>query len=222
METKRLEFRGGSAMSLIPFIFFIVITIALSFANFQDINMMVGAGVVGLLLGMIFCKNVNDYWDVVLEGLGSKVAMTAVLLWLVVGIYGQILKSGHIVEGLVWLSVKLGISGAVFTVCAFIRCGGSPMEYVRPFADGKYILCVLFLSVCCSVICYFMSSYAITYMSVARETVFANLTTAVSVFAGVVFLHEPFSWLGLVCCVLILLGIYGVQKTARKENDQSR
>ena len=36
------------------------------------------------------------------------------------GIYGNILKSGHIVEGLVWISVKLGITGNVFTVCAFI------------------------------------------------------------------------------------------------------
>ena len=120
MEAKKLEFRGGSAMSLIPFIFFIVITIVLSFANFQDINMMVGAGVVGLLIGMIFCKNIGDYWDVILTGLGSKVAMTAVMLWLVVGIYGSILKSGHIVEGLVWLSVKLGVTGSIFTVAAFI------------------------------------------------------------------------------------------------------
>ena len=120
METKRLEFRGGSGMALIPFVIFIVITIALSFANFQDINMMVGAGVVALLIGMIFCKDIGGYWDTILEGLGSKVAMTAVMLWLVVGIYGNILKSGHIVEGLVWISVKLGITGNVFTVCAFI------------------------------------------------------------------------------------------------------
>lgn len=56
----------------------------------------------------------------ILAGLGSKVAMTAVMLWLVVGIYGNILKSGHIVEGLVWLSVKLGVSGSVFTVAAFV------------------------------------------------------------------------------------------------------
>ena len=120
METKKIEFRGGSFMSLIPFAVFIVVTIVLSFANFQDINMMVAAGVIGLLIGMIFCKNPSDYWDVVLAGLGSKVAMTAVMLWLVVGIYGNILKSGHIVEGLVWLSVKLGISGSIFTVAAFI------------------------------------------------------------------------------------------------------
>ena len=113
--------------------------------------------------------------------------------------------------------MMMAVGAAVFTVCAAVKCGFSAAEYAAPLADTKYLLCVLFLSVCCSVICYFMSSYAIPYMSVARETVFANLTTAVSVFAGVVFLHEPFSWLGLVCCVLILVGIYGVQKTARGE-----
>ena len=51
-------------------------------------------------------------------------------------------------------------------------------------------------------------------MTVARETVFANLTTAVSVFAGVIFLHEPFTWFGAFCCLIIFIGIYGVQRTA--------
>ena len=46
--------------------------------------------------------------------------MTAVMLWLVVGIYGNILNRGQIVEGLVWLSVKINVSGAAFTVAAFI------------------------------------------------------------------------------------------------------
>jgi hypothetical protein len=41
-----------------------------------------------------------------------------------------------------------------------------------------------------------------------------NLTTVVSVFAGTVFLHEPFSLVGLLCCVLILIGIYGIQCSA--------
>ena len=46
--------------------------------------------------------------------------MTAVMLWLIVGIYGNILKSGHIVEGLVWLSCQLNVNGSAFTVAAFI------------------------------------------------------------------------------------------------------
>lgn len=101
-ENKKLEFRGSSFMALVPFAIFIVITIALSFFNAADTNMMIGAGVIGLLVGMFFAKNLNDYWDTILEGLGSKVAMTAVMLWLVVGIYGNILNRGQIVEGLVW------------------------------------------------------------------------------------------------------------------------
>ena len=123
METKKIDFRGGSFMSLIPFAVFIVVTIVLSFANFQDINMMVAAGVIGLLIGMIFCKNPGDYWDVVLAGLGSKVAMTAVMLWLVVGIYGNILKSGHIevVRGTVPLTT-IGAKGVERTVPLTERC----------------------------------------------------------------------------------------------------
>lgn len=119
-EKKTLEFRGGSFMALIPFAIFIVITIGLSFMDAADLNMMIGAGVIGLLVGMLFAKDLNEYWDTILIGLGSKVGMTAVMLWLVVGIYGNILKSGHIVEGLVWLSVQLHMSGAMFTVAAFI------------------------------------------------------------------------------------------------------
>lgn len=111
-KNKRLEFRGSSFMAFVPFIIFIVITISLSFFNAADTNMMIGAGVIGLLVGMLFVRNLGDYWDVVLEGLGSKVGMTAVMLWLVVGIYGNILKSGQIVEGLVWMSVKLNVNGA--------------------------------------------------------------------------------------------------------------
>ena len=45
-------------------------------------SMMVGTGVVGLLTGMLFCRDLNGYWEVILEGLGSKAAMTAVMLWL--------------------------------------------------------------------------------------------------------------------------------------------
>ena len=41
-ENKKLEFRGSSFMALVPFAIFIVITIALSFFNAADTNMMIG------------------------------------------------------------------------------------------------------------------------------------------------------------------------------------
>ncbi len=116
----KLELYTGSWASLIPFLIFIVITIGLSFINAADLNMMTASGVLGLVIGMLFARDKIRYWDVVLEGLGQKLAMTAVLIWLIVGIYGAILKSGHIVEGLVWLGLQLQVKGAAFTVIAFL------------------------------------------------------------------------------------------------------
>lgn len=113
--------------------------------------------------------------------------------------------------------MMLAVGAVVFTALALLHCRGSLRAYVQPLAEPGYLLAVLFLGVCCSVVAYFCSSYAITYLPVARATVFANLTTAVSVFAGAVFLHEPFTWQGLVCCLLILVGIYGVQRAAPRE-----
>ena len=109
----------------------------------------------------------------------------------------------------------MAVGATVFTVLALIRCRGDFEVYFRPFRETPYLLSVGFLSIFCSVVSFFCSNYAIANLPVARETVFANLTTAVSVFAGVLVLREPFSWLTVVCVILILVGIWGVQKTAR-------
>ena len=112
-----------------------------------------------------------------------------------------------------------GMGAAVFTLLALIRCRGSLKAYFAPFSSTPYLLSVLFLSLACSVLSFFLSNYALSRLPLARETVFANLTTAVSFFAGVIVLHEPFSALALVFILLILGGIYGVQKSARAPSD---
>ena len=110
--------------------------------------------------------------------------------------------------------IMMGVGTIAFTPLALFQTGGDLLAYCRPLAQPTYLVAILFLSLVCSVACFFFSSYTITYMTVARETVFSNLTTAVSVFAGVLFLHEPFTWFGALCCLVIFIGIYGVQKTA--------
>ena len=110
--------------------------------------------------------------------------------------------------------VMMGMGAGVFTLLAAVCCG--PAAWLRPLSDPAYLAAAGFLGLCCSVGSYFLTSYAITYMTVAREIVFANLTTAVSVFAGAVFLREPFSRAGVLYCAMILAGIWGVQRAGRK------
>ena len=116
----------------------------------------------------------------------------------------------------------MGLGALIFTALALVQCRDDLSAYVRPLAEPSYLLSMLFLAVFCSVLCYFLLGFIIEKLTVAQETVFSNLTTAVSVFAGAVFLHEPFSWLSLGFCVLILLGIYGVQRGGRTKADSPR
>lgn len=110
--------------------------------------------------------------------------------------------------------VMFGFGALVFTAMAVFSVREDPIMYFRPFLELPYALSVGFLSVFCSVIAFFLTNYVLTILPVARATVFANLTTAVSVFAGIVFLHEPFSIIGLLCCIMVIAGIFGVQRAA--------
>ncbi len=111
----------------------------------------------------------------------------------------------------------IGFGAAVFTVIAVFSVKGDFALYLQPFQEKSYLIAVLFLAGLCSVMAYFLWSYVVTKLSVVRSTVFANLVTAVSVFAGTVFLHEPFSAVGLICCIMVLAGIFGVQLGDRKK-----
>ena len=113
--------------------------------------------------------------------------------------------------------VMMGLAAAVFTPLGFLQTQGSLAAFVAPLKDPAYLGAVLYLSVLASVVCFFLSGYALTHLSVARESVFSNLTTAVSVFAGAVFLQEPFSLFSLLFCSLILIGIWGVQLTSPRD-----
>lgn len=87
-----------------------------------------------------------------------------------------------------------------------------------PFADALrapvFLWAILYLGILSSVIAFFFINYANSYLPVTRTSIFSNLITVVSVFAGVVFLREPFSPLSFCAAGMILLGVWGVQRPA--------
>lgn len=78
--------------------------------------------------------------------------------------------------------------------------------------NSSFMLPILFLSVICSVTAFFCLNYAMTYLEVSRTVVFTNITPVVSVVAGTLFLGEPFSPVYLVGMVMILTGLYMVNR----------
>ena len=72
--------------SVLPFALFVATTISLSFFNAVNIDLLVATGIAAILSGATLTKNSAAYWTTIFEYMGSKTAMTATLLWLIVGV----------------------------------------------------------------------------------------------------------------------------------------
>ena len=107
----------------LPFGIFVVSAIVLSFLGAADINLLIGVGILVMTAGSLAVKDHKEYWGIVFEYMGSKTAMTAVLLWLIVGVYGSVLNAGHIADGLTWLACQMHMSGSQYTVVVFLFSG---------------------------------------------------------------------------------------------------
>lgn len=100
-------------------------------------------------------------------------------------------------------------------ICFFIQAvitEGSALlpELKSGFTDLAVMLPVLYLSVLSSVVAFMLQNYAVSYLDLTSITVFENIIPVISVLAGVLFLHEPFSVVQLIGITLILLGVWKV------------
>jgi drug/metabolite transporter (DMT)-like permease len=105
------------------------------------------------------------------------------------------------------------VTGAVFfTIAALFENGWDVPALVAPLAEPKFLLPILYLGGFSSVGAFLLMNYGLAHLPVSRSTSFANLTTVISMLAGVVFLGEPMSLLSGVASLMIVLGVWGVQK----------
>jgi len=97
---------------------------------------------------------------------------------------------------------------------AVVQAKGDFTPLLQPLHDPKLMMTLVAMGVGASALGYLLYNYSLSYLSVARTTVFLNLTTVVSILAGVVFLHEPFTWVQTICVGVMFVGLYGVNRYA--------
>ena len=107
--------------------------------------------------------------------------------------------------------VMMDVAAAVFAVLALAECRGNFAALLAPLHSGMFLAAMVYLSVFSSIMAFLFINFASNTLPVAKTTAFCNLTTAISMFAGVVFLHEPFGLLSLAASVMIILGVWKVQ-----------
>ncbi len=109
------------------------------------------------------------------------------------------------------------MGGVFYTVLALIEQRGNLGALVAPFYDGGFVISLLYLALGASVLGYSLFNYAVSNAPMANVVSLCNLTTVISVVAGVVLLNEPFSPVSAIAMLAVLVGIWGVQKFPPKE-----
>lgn len=104
------------------------------------------------------------------------------------------------------------IGGIFFTGMALVENFGHYERFIEPLSSPMFLVSVFYLSILSSIAAFLMMNYSTTYLPVARTTAFSNIITVVSVFAGIVFLHEGADLISIISSIMIIVGVWGVQK----------
>lgn len=99
-----------------------------------------------------------------------------------------------------------------FDLLAIMECRGDMNKFLTPLYTPEFLIAVLYLGGASSVGAFLMYNMATTYLSVARAASFSSIITVVTLFAGAVFLHESFDLISLIASIIVIFGIWGVQK----------
>ena len=89
---------------------------------------------------------------------------------------------------------------------------GEIISYFEPLKHSKFVISVLFLGVLSSIVAYLLINYTLSKIEASNTSVFANISTIVSVLAGVVILKETFHLYDFIGSALILIGVWGTNR----------
>lgn len=82
-------------------------------------------------------------------------------------------------------------------------------NYFKPLNSAVFLTSIIYLGVISSIIAYFLLNYSLSKLEASKTTVFSNISTIVSILAGIIFLKESFHIYHMVGSALILIGVWG-------------
>ena len=108
--------------------------------------------------------------------------------------------------------------GMVFFIpAALIQGAGHMAETFLPAMEsGAFWGSVIYLGLVSSVAAYFLLNFATAHLTVSEASLFSNVTTVVSVLAGVVLLKEPFGVWQMLGVAVILVCVYAANAPGKK------
>ena len=237
-DFMRFDLRGKPVLPLIclgvvqPVLYFFCESygIAMTNASFSGVIIAL-VPIVGLILGAVCLKERAT----LRQAVWSLVSIAGVVVMTLqqsaegeIRLLGVLLLFGAVLSGVVFniisrsiadrfsaferTYVMMLIAAVTFSALSVWEKRADLSTLLLPLRSAAFMGAMVYLSFVSSIGAFLMLNFANNHLPVAKTTAFCNLTTVISVFAGVVFLHEPFNPAMLLAAAMIVLGVWQVQK----------
>ncbi|MBQ8590412.1 MAG: DMT family transporter [Firmicutes bacterium] len=204
---------SGVMIALIP-----ILTLFLGMIFLKETASPVQIGFAFLSVGGVILTSVGNNTGS-FSWFGFVMLMLAVLTGALYGLVGRKISQEFTPTERCYVTFALGC--VVFTALALITSlGDIRTKILIPLTTPSFWVSIGFLAVCSSVMAYMLLNYALTYISAGQTSIMANITTVISILAGVIFLKEPFTVRQMIASVIILVGVYGVNRSVAAQQER--
>ncbi|MQA07878.1 MAG: sodium:proton antiporter [Pseudonocardiaceae bacterium] len=117
---RQLRMYGGAWAGAIPLAIMVAVMVWLSIAEKAAVEAFWVGGVLAIIVGLLIARTKGEYSLAVLRGLGNRSGIVIIAAFIFAGVFGQLMVTGGLVEGLLWFGLETGVQGALFTGLAFV------------------------------------------------------------------------------------------------------
>lgn len=117
------------------------------------------------------------------------------------------------------ITAAICFMGAISFNIAYLFSGDF-LHYLEPLQHMEFVIATLYLGTACIVLSAQLMAFMLRHMPAVNATIFGNLSTAISIVAGVVILGEPLLFYHVLCTLLIIAGVVGVSMPDLKRNSR--
>ena len=161
--------------------------------------------VVGVIITTLGAQNMKS------STLGVLLLLVAVMAGALFYVFSK--KAGEHFNPLERTYVMFASGSFVYIMLALFECRGRYAEFILPaVSNPSFWGCILYLSIVSSVIAFLILNFGSSYVSVSEASIFANLTTVISIVAGVVFVNETFTLWQVAGAIIIIGSVYSSSK----------
>jgi drug/metabolite transporter (DMT)-like permease len=93
---------------------------------------------------------------------------------------------------------------------------GTLSNYFEPLSHMNFIMAAAYLGIPSTLISALIMAYMLAHMEAVKATIFGNLSTAISIVAGVIVLGEHLQPYHIVCTILIITGVIGLSLPSKR------